>query len=296
MKEQFISKTFRSASLELVAQVNTVLTTYGAQGYKLTLRQLYYQLVAADLIPNNLRSYKRLGNIVGDARLAGLIDWAMIEDRERPVVYPGHWEHPGDILQTAIHAFRLDRWADQPRHVEVMVEKKALEGVLIPVCQGLDVRFTAQRGYSSLSAMYAAGQRIRHATFIDKEVWILYLGDHDPSGMDMDRDITERGELLSGSSLALRRLALLWEQIEELNLPENPTKLSDSRAGAYVAEFGMASWELDAIEPGELARLVREAVTSLRDDDLWDATMARETEMKDELKEFAATYDDTEED
>ena len=121
MKERFITKAFQTKSLELIEHVTEILELYGTQGYQLSLRQLYYQLVARDLIENTMRSYKRLGGIVGDARLAGLIDWDMIEDRERPVVYPGHWTDPGDILQSAIHSFRLDRWEDQPNYVEVKI-------------------------------------------------------------------------------------------------------------------------------------------------------------------------------
>lgn len=299
MKKQFIDKKFQAKSLVLIEQVNDLLTKYAAQGYRLSLRQLYYQLVAGDLIPNNRRSYKRLGGIVGDARLAGLIDWYYIEDRERPVIYPSHWASPKSILESAHASFRLDRWKDQPCHVEIMVEKKALEGVLIPVCRELDVRFTANRGYSSLTAMYDAGERLEYAAEVErKEPWILYLGDHDPSGMDMDRDIHDRADLLSGySGVALTRLALLRKQIEELDLPVNPDnrpKPGDSRTAGYVAEFGMSAWELDALEPSHLASLVRDAVIELRDDDLWDKVIERENTMKADLKAFADQYEETE--
>jgi hypothetical protein len=287
MKECFVDKGFRAETLDLIEQINDILDDYNSQGFVLSLRQLYYQLVSRDLIPNTIQDYKRIGNIVGDGRLAGLIDWEMIEDREREVVYPAHWADAPDITMQAARQFRVDRWENQPRHVEVMVEKKALEGVLIPVCRDVDVRFTANRGYSSLSAMYEAGKRIQRAYDDQKDVYILYLGDHDPSGLDMDRDILGRLGLFSGVDLEVERLALLYSQIEQMRPPENPAKLTDSRAPGYIARFGMSSWELDAIEPRTLAQLVRDAVIYLRDDDLWQETIAREEAERAKLMKAA---------
>jgi hypothetical protein len=143
--------------------------------------------------------------------------------------------------------------------------------------------------------MYRAGKRIREKhLYENKTVYVLYLGDHDPSGMDMDRDIFERLEMFGELSLEVERLALLMKQIETMDVPENPTKMSDSRAEGYVALFGDASWELDAVEPTELARLVTEAVTGLRDEDLWSEAKEREDEMRQELQDFADNYGEDE--
>lgn len=91
-KISYIEKRFRSETLEIIDQANAIITEYEAQGFDLTLRQLYYQFVARDLIPNTQRDYKRLGSIVNDARLAGLIDWASIVDRTRNLRALGHFE------------------------------------------------------------------------------------------------------------------------------------------------------------------------------------------------------------
>jgi hypothetical protein len=297
VKEQFIVKDFRPDKLRLIRQVNRVLDQYRAMGYDLTLRQVYYQLVSKDLIPNNIQSYKRLGTAISDGRKTGLIDWDMIVDRTRSVVIPPHWDDPADIVNQAAKAFRIDKWADQPNHVEVMVEKEALAGILEPVCRDLDIAFTANKGYSSDSAMYRAGKRIGEEYFDNgKSIFILYLGDHDPSGLDMDRDIFDRLEMFGELGLEVERLALLMAQIEQMDVPENPAKMSDSRAKAYVARFGPVSWELDAMEPTELARLVTEAVGRLRDEELWQAALEREEEMRQELKEFADDYGSDDED
>jgi len=288
MREKFIDKSFSSASLATIETLSAIVADYQAQGYRLSLRQLYYQMVARDLVENSIQSYKRIGNLVNDARLAGLIDWDMIEDRGRETITPPMWRNPADIVQAAASQFAIDRWADQGNHVEVMVEKAALEGVLIPVCRELGIRFTANRGYSSSSTMYEAGKRLEHYTN-EKNVYILYLGD-DPSGIDMTRDVRERLTLFSGSTVEVKRLALNYDQIEEYHPPENPAKMTDSRASAYVVEFGMSSWELDALNPDTLATLVRDVVVDLRDETLWDMALEREAEMRAELEAFAKNY------
>ncbi len=293
MKEFFVGKNFKDETLGIISQVNSILSEYRAQGYDLSLRQVYYQLVARDLLENSSRSYKRLGNIVSDGRLAGLIDWEIIVDRGRPVIFPSHWDSPADIVRAAAQSFRIDKWEEQSSHVEVMVEKQALEGILIPVCEELDIRFTANKGYSSQSAMYRAGQRMRDAIRDGKDVHVLYLGDHDPSGLDMDRDILDRLSMFSARVIwSVKRLALTWDQIEEHQPPKNPAKMTDSRAHAYVLEFGDSSWELDALEPALLVSLVRDTVEEIRDEKLWDEAVEREDEMKAELQEFADNYED----
>lgn len=293
MKEQFIDHKFNKASLELVGIANNILNEYRAMGYRLSLRQLYYQLVARDYIENSIKSYKRIGNLVSDARLAGLLDWDMIEDRGRETVIPTAWESPAQIVQAAANQFRIDRWEGQPCYVEVMVEKDALSGILEPVCRDLHVRFTANKGYSSSSAMYEAGKRIQRMDECVNEIHLFYLGDHDPSGIDMTRDIAERLQLFTYGSIdatKVHRLALNWNQVEEWQPPENPAKETDSRYEAYVHEFGASSWELDAVEPRTLADLVREGIEQLIDQDQWDEVVAREESMRAELNRFASEY------
>jgi len=290
MKERFENWKPRPAAVALIETINGILDEYRLQGFRLTLRQLYYQLVARGIVENNFRSYKNIGEIVSKGRDAGLIDWDMIEDRGREVVIPPSWDSPAQIVRVAARQFRIDKWADQDVHVEVMVEKQALEGVLIPVCQELQVSFTANKGYSSASAMREAGKRVAAKIREAKDVYILYLGDHDPSGMDMTRDVLDRITKYSRRSVFVERLALNMDQIDALNPPENPAKTTDSRAAAYIAEFGESSWELDAVNPTDLAEIVRDFVLGLRSEDKWDEQMAREDEMRIALIRFADTY------
>ncbi len=289
MKEKFTAKNFGASALAMIETVNEILADYESQGYDLSLRQLYYQLVSRNIVPNTERSYKNVGNLVSDARLAGLVDWSMIRDRGRNMVKNTHWNNPAEIVRAAALGFRIDRWTDQPCYVEVMVEKQALEGVLEPVCSELDVSFTANKGYSSSSAMYEASKRFLRASRDGKQLYVIYLGDHDPSGIDMTRDVDDRLSLFMGG-VEVNRVALNMDQVERLQPPENPAKITDSRAASYISRFGRSSWELDAIEPSELASIVRNAVEALIDRNLWDDRAAKEETMKDELMKFSDNY------
>jgi hypothetical protein len=297
MKEKFVDHKFNAASLKLIETANSILREYQGQGYRLSLRQLYYQLVARNYIENSIKSYKRTGDLVSNARLAGLLDWGMIEDRGRETVYPIHWKSPAEIVRTAANQFRIDRWVRQRCYVEVMVEKDALSGILEPVCRKLDVRFTANKGYSSSSAMYEASKRIVTAIDDGKEVHLFYLGDHDPSGIDMTRDIKERLGLFTYNQIRIEtvRLALNYDQVEQWQPPENPAKETDSRYAVYVEEFGESSWELDAVEPATLASLVEDHVQELIEQDTWTEVRQEEKNMRGELERFADDYEEREE-
>ncbi|MEN6507009.1 MAG: hypothetical protein ABFD92_20940 [Planctomycetaceae bacterium] len=293
MKEAFKSFNFRADTLETIGQVNGILVDYAKQGFVLTVRQLYYQLVSRGYIPNNIRSYKRIVGVVGDGRLAGMIDWAMIEDRGRDVLYPAHWDTVADIAHAAAAQFRIDRWQNQGVHIEVMIEKDALAGVLQPICRELDIRLSPNRGYSSLSALYEHAQLMQQMSLINgKDVHLFYLGDHDPSGLDMDRDIADRLRMFtSGTRIYFERLALTEPQIEEYDPPPNPAKESDSRFLAYVEEHGDESWELDALDPVLLRDLVKDAVLELRDEEAYQRVMSREEPMRAELEDFANDWE-----
>lgn len=296
MKESFIDRTFSASSMATITMVNSILSEYQKQGYRLSLRQLYYQLVARDYIENTVRSYKNLGNLVSNARQAGLVDWEMIEDRNRETNTPAHWENPAEIVEAAARQFRIDKWREQSSHIEVMVEKDALSGVLEPVCRRLDVSITANKGYSSSSTMYEIGKRLWDRHMNNKDITIIYLGDHDPSGIDMSRDVEERLTLYSRVfGIEFVRVALNFDQVKVLNPPENPAKETDARYSAYVKQFGRSSWELDAVEPVRLAELVTTAVTERLDEGLWNEALEKEESMRAKLRAFVDQYQDDEE-
>lgn len=266
----YIEKNFRRESLELIDKINSVISEYDLQGYSLTLRQAYYQLVARGVIPNNERSYKNVGSLINDARLAGLIDWHSIEDRTRNLQSLSHWSSPKSIIESASYQYRKDIWEDQDYYIEVWVEKEALANIVGRVANDLDVPYFCCRGYVSQSEMWSASQRLKAKQECGKYCVILHLGDHDPSGIDMSRDIEERLNLFGviPEMFIFRRIALNMNQIEEFAPPPNPAKLTDSRYGSYIQKFGYESWELDALEPKVIHDLITDNVTEFWDFDL----------------------------
>jgi len=301
MREQFQWTEFKPQTLDVIDICAGILDEYRRQGYQITLRQLYYQCIARDVLPNEWvdpktgsknvqKNYHRLGSIVNKARLAGLLDWEIMVDLGRSTVRNPHWESVADILDGAAQQFRIDKWEDQETHVEVMCEKQAAEGILEPVCRELDVSFTSNKGYPSQSYIYRRGKELREKYDQGKGVVVIYFGDHDPSGLDMDRDLGARLNMfarLDGFEIEVERIALTSAQIRKYNPPPNPVKFTDSRADGYVDAHGYESWELDALDPAMLAHLCRNAIEAYRDEAAWRAAIAREKVMRDELAKLA---------
>jgi len=323
-RQQFRSTNFRPDTLTRITQAAAIIAEY--DGQKLTARQVYYQFVARDLIPNTPRSYQNLTSILTDARYAGLISWDSIEDRGREPDVPSSWDSIDELVDAAVNQWRSPRWKDQPKYVELWVEKQALAGVLSPIARRNHIPLMVNKGYSSASAMKAAAERMLEACGVtvqvqcddcasdfdyrevdgtckyceqktnpmfrwnyasgdqegnecedvEKEVIVLYLGDHDPSGKDMIRDIRDRLTEFGVPNLKVDAIALTTEQVRRFNPPPNPAKITDSRAAAYIAEFGNQSWELDALPPRELNRIVEQGITRNINRKLMNEVIARE--------------------
>lgn len=288
----YVERRFSAASAAMIKKANEIIAEYQAQGFQLTLRQLYYQFIARDIIPNNVKSYKNLGSVVNDARLAGLIDWDHITDRTRSLRKNSHWDTPGDVIQSAANGYKIDMWARQKYRPEVWIEKDALIGVIEDVCERLDVPYFSCRGYTSQSEMWVGAQRIaRWAKNTRQTPVIFHFGDHDPSGKDMTRDIVDRLALFMGG-VELKRLALNMDQIEQYAPPPNPAKTTDSRAAAYIAEFGNDSWELDALEPQVITGLITGQVEKLKDKEKWAEDEVRWTHEHALLVKAADRWDE----
>jgi len=291
MRQAYIEKSFHAGTEKLIILANSIIDEYMNQGDVMTLRQLYYQLVSRDHIPNNIKSYKRLVKVMTDARMAGWTDWDAIEDRSRNLVSNYHNEDPGQAVEDALEQYMLDRWKNQPFRPEVWIEKEALLGVIRPVCRKLDVPCFACKGYTSQSEMRAAALRLHYYRNRGQNPVIIHLGDHDPSGIDMTRDIEERQEIFNGGVEVLR-IALNEDQIAAYNPPPNPAKLTDTRAPGYIKKYGDKSWELDALKPGVIRKLIEDTVAVYRDDEIMAATMEEEAEGREVLEYFAKNWEE----
>jgi hypothetical protein len=277
MKELFKEISFRSESKKMIDFCNRVIDEYLAQGLRLTLRQLYYQLVTKNIIKNEERSYKNLSSLVSDGRLAGQIDWDAIEDRVRVPVIPSEWRDLTSLVDSALYSYRLPRWKNQIYYVELWVEKDALAGVLRPLAHQYHIPLMVNRGYSSQSAMYEASNRFIDQPDDKSTRTILYLGDFDPSGEDMVRDINDRMIIFGcGAEFEIKKIALTLDQVKKYNPPPNPTKHKDPRSAGFIAKYGASSWEVDAINPTELQKIVRREIVSCMDADEMNKVIDKE--------------------
>lgn len=316
----YTNRNFTPNSLAIISAANSIIAEYSVQGFDLTLRQLYYQFVSRGFIPNRDTEYHRLGSVVNDARMAGMIDWEAIVDRTRNLRKLADWDTPAELIDTAARQYRNDLWKNQPVRVEVWIEKDALVGVIEGICNEYGIPHFSCRGYTSASEMWVAAQR--HLSYIEagQRVLILHLGDHDPSGIDMTRDIEERlytfiltdfwrahradipddgtsiashmDASVGGEAFDVRRIALNWEQVQQHQPPPNPAKLTDSRAKDYISEWGSESWELDALDPATLADLIRTEVENEIRHDQWVEDLDNQRIGKDLLMKASDRWED----
>jgi len=288
--ECFIPRQFSGGSLAIIEAANRIIDEYQAQGFTLTLRQAYYQFVSRGLLANKQTEYKRLGSILNDARLAGLIDWDAIEDRTRNVRTVSSWDDPSEIIKSAAQSYKEDLWKGQKYRVEVWIEKDALLGVIEPACNRWRLPYYACRGYSSQSEQYRAGKRFAEWQENGQRPIVFHLGDHDPSGIDMTRDNSDRLEMFAERAIPVERLALNMDQVRRYNPPPNPAKESDGRAAGYIERFGRSSWELDALDPRVIDQLIENAVRKRISLDLWNASKQEEQENRDLIKQASSEW------
>lgn len=300
----YTTKKFADKTLLLIHHANEIIERYARQGYDMTVRQVYYQMIAKDLFPdtwidknynlrngldpntkNTIKNYKNFGGILSDARRAGLIDWNHIVDRRRGLLGYGFYENMADYVNSLAPGYYVDRWENQPRRVEVWVEKDALIGVIGRACGTYQLPHFSCAGYNSDSEMWRAAQRLKSYIRNGYDPVIIQLSDHDPSGIDMERDVSERLTLLSGGyEFPVHRVALTMKQIEEVNAPPNPAKETDARFSNYRDQFGDESWELDALEPQYLNDLITDTIEeNYLDSDLWNDKIAEEEEARKPL-------------
>lgn len=257
-----------------IALCNDIIRDYLDQGLRLTLRQLYYQLVTRNAIENVEREYKKLSSLVSDARLAGKMDWDAIEDRIRQPRSPNEFTGLDDLVEAALASYRLPRWRGQSVYAELWVEKDALAGVLEPLASTFHVTMMVNRGYSSQSAMFESAKRF---ILSGKPGLLFYLGDHDPSGEDMVRDIQDRLDMFL-ADVAVEKIALTMQQVEQYQPPPNPAKLTDPRSSGYISQHGRESWEVDALPPNVLTEIIRRAFNRIINKRKMNAIKAQEQE------------------
>ena len=246
-----------------------------------TIRQLFYQMVAKKGYPNSKASYGRFSKALVEGRLEGEIDYERIIDMSRPEYFNDPEESdPMEELRRQVEdliaGLNVNAWHEQPVYPEVWIEKEALSRVIHPVCQRYNVNLIVGRGYSSYTQVAKALDRFPEG----KKVRILYLGDHDPSGLHIQEKLTSRLEDYSHAKgkdldIEVQRIALTFEQAQQLHLPPSKMKKLGQKSRAYRKLYGEEVWELDALEPAHLLELVEKAISGMMDKGKWEANRER---------------------
>ena len=246
------------ASLEVFEQYDTAIT----------LRQLYYRLVSRLLIPNTINSYKRLSRILVKARERLDVPINCLEDRSRRILGKGDTGYYSaeeylkmklSTLHDSWKSFSMPMWDDQPNYILISLEKDALSRLVSRIANRYSVRTFPTRGYPSFSYVQQMSSYIRNK-LRGKPTIVLYFGDFDPSGIDIERDLSDRLEKYKAGDFVVKRVALTSDQIKTYNLPPMPVKRSDARSDSFLAEHGDTSVELDALEPNIFQRMVAKSI------------------------------------
>ena len=298
MKIEYIEWNPKPATIVLINHAEDIIEEYQAAGYVLTLRQLYYQFVSRDIIENTERSYKNLGTVITKARMAGMISWEAIEDRNRE--HHDFWYEEDELepIRKLPYYVRFDQWARQDTYIEVWVEKESLGSVISRACKPLLVPYMSCKGYLSASEAWRAGRRFQEKINLGKNCVLIHLGDHDPSGIDMTRDNKDRLDIFTENhgAVDVRRIALNMDQVDQYSPPPNPAKITDSRATGYINKFGESSWELDALEPQIIERLIKNEIEQYIDHDIWEDVEEYELEKERILQKLYTNWDRIKED
>jgi hypothetical protein len=265
--------------------VEAALDIFQQYDTSITLRQLYYRLVSRLLIPNTINSYKRLSRIMVKAREEGDVPINCLEDRSRRVLGRGDVGYESaeeylkkkiSTLQDSWKSFTMPMWDEQPRNVMICLEKDALSRIVSREANRFSVRTFPTRGYPSFSYVQEMSRYITNQLG-GKPTVVLYFGDFDPSGIDIERDLSERLEKYGAKDFKVQRIALTADQIKRYRLPPMPVKMSDARADSFLEEHGDRAVELDALDPNLLQTTVRKAVVKNINMRKWNARL-RETE------------------
>jgi len=268
--------------------VDAALDIFQQYDTAITLRQLYYRLVSRLLIPNTINSYKRLSRVMVKAREDGDVPLNCLEDRSRRGLGRGdvgynsaeeYLKKKITTLQDSWKSFTMPMWDDQPKNVMISLEKDALSRLVSREANRFSVRTFPTRGYPSFSFVQEMSRYITNQLG-GKPTVVLYFGDFDPSGVDIERDLSERLEKYGAKDFTVQRIALTADQIKKYSLPPMPVKRSDARADSFLEEHGDRAVELDALDPNLLQTTVRKAVVKNINMRKWNAKVRKTEELQ----------------
>ncbi len=267
-----------------IEQVETAIYSALLIDKPMTVRQVFYRLVSTATIDKTEAEYKTVCRLLGRMRRGGQVPFDWIADNTRWMRKPSTHNGHEDLLDDTARLYRRSVWSNQDAYVEIWLEKDALSGVLYPVTSKWDVPLMVTRGYPSITFTQNAAESI---AWESKPAHIYYLGDHDPSGVDIpvkvERDLRE---FAPDADITFERIAVNPEHIETMGLSTRPTKKSDSRARNFKGE----SVELDAIPPADLRTLVADVIEQHIDHTALHNLNTVEASERGYLKDLARVY------
>jgi hypothetical protein len=318
----------------LLPHVQAVIEEYAAAGFKLNPRGVAYRLEGTGVITKTDENFQQVEDVVKQGRMMGLIDWDLIQiGGDRAFSENPTWNGPKDRLQAAAKTYNDDKWARQKRRAYVLTEKVGLRGILEPVADEYDVPVRPCKGYDGLGDIRATALRIMAGTpggrllravhnttedgsitldeavagwsvdddsDQDQQAVVLFVGDHDPSGLDLERDVQAKLDTFGAAGLyELKRVAVTCDetcQADEIELHSNPAKESDKRWPGYIAAGHTdQAWEVESIEPTVLAARVREAILAEVDVDQWQTDVDQQESDRGRISALADDWDGDEE-
>lgn len=271
----------RVKTLSLWAAIRAVADEYAI----MTVRQLYYQMEMRGYVRKDDADYDRVQRACLQMRRQGVLSYDKIVDSSRERRTISQFSGLRQALEEFQQTYRRNYWLDQPVHVEVWCEKDALTSIMNPTCQAYGVAFQALRGFDSESFAYESAKDI---IATGKPAHIYYLGDHDPSGWWIKRNLEPQLRSF-GADARVTQVGVSAEQVAAWGLPTRHAKRTDSRCEGFIEHFGSDSCtEVDAIAPNVLQQLIRECIEEHIEDDAWDRAQAIEEMERETFASIAA--------
>jgi hypothetical protein len=261
----FAPWTPRAKSQELLEQVEAVFEQYEEQ-LPLTIRQVFYRLVATVEFEKTENGYERLQNLLNRARRASLISFEDIRDDGVTIAMPLAFAGRKAFFRAAKELaarYARPRQDGQEQYIELWVEAAGMVPLIKrTVGDEFGIPIQSCGGFDSTSAKWGAAQR---ALARDVPTVVMHIGDHDPSGLALFESVGEDvGAMVAefDGDIDFRRIAVTPEQIDRYQLPTAPPKKNDVRS----AWTGGGTVQAEALPPDVLGEEVRQAVSPLFDD------------------------------
>jgi hypothetical protein len=233
---------------------------------------------------NSFKCYRSVVELLTRARLTGEVPFAAIHDPTRPVTHwetwPGVGQHVSDGLNGLFSNYARNLMQSQPNHIEIIVEKNTVEPIIRTVASEYTIPITSGRGYSSLPPRYDIFRRFRNSG--KSKLILVFVSDLDPEGENIAESFARslRDDFgLTDDQLHPIKASLTHDQVQRFKLPAGmKAKMGSSRRRQYVEKYGENVWELEALEPLDLQRIVRETIESAIDVDAFNTEVKLEAE------------------